>query len=165
MSRSSPLYRISQEKLSRKDPSSSCPKSSEELEKAPCKTQGTCETIEIFGSSYENSSRKKERGSINYTITCASISIRIFSMTFRSFHLIGHDCVTWTDSAPLPATRRISPSRSMISAVRIASSRDGIIQKFSHSFRSIPSDTSRIIENESSVYVSSSVRIITSEAR
>lgn len=85
-------------------------------------------------------------------------------MTLRSFHGIGPFCVTCIVSAHLPATRRTSPRESMRRAVRIASSLSGTIQKFSHSFRFIPSVTSRIIERESSVYVSSSESIITSES-
>jgi hypothetical protein len=116
-----------------------------------------------FSGSYSSHHRMKKKHKrivcVSYTITCASISIRIRSMTFRSFHDIDHFCVTWTDSAHFHATRSISHFLSMMSDVRIASSRDGMIQKFSPSFRSIPSLTSRIMENESSVYVSSSVRI------
>lgn len=101
----------------------------------------------------------------DYTITCACISIRIFSIILRSFHGMDHFCVTWTVSAHFPAARRVSHGCSMRRAVRIASSRSGTIQKFAHSRRSIPTDTSRMIARESSVYVSSSVRMMTSERR
>ncbi len=70
-----------------------------------------------------------------YTITCASISIRIFSITFRSLYGIGPACVTWTVSAHFPATMRISPARSMMRAVRIYGA--GILSSHGETIRAL----------------------------
>lgn len=86
-----------------------------------------------------------------FAITCVSISQSIPIITLRSLHGIGHFWVTCTVSAHFPATIKLSPGCSIISAVRIASVREGMIQKPSPSRRGIPTLTSRIIERESSV--------------